>query len=153
MEVKEETAIAVAPEAQSEDDKQKRVYLNLAMEIDMCIESELCLATEEKPSFKAYCREKSDKLGIDIQPSQLCQWKKNVDNMKRAVDGTRKKKSKDACTTGRKSRLHKWRDNLLPWVESLQTDGKKISICSFATRAKRLNKGLCKMKPNTVGVS
>ena len=150
MEVKEGTAVAAAPQAQSEDDKKKRVYLTLAMKIDMCIESELRLATEEKPSLKVYCREKSDELGIDIQPSQIRRWKKNLDNMKKAVDGTRKKRSKVACTTGRKSCLHKWRDDLLPWGESLQADGKHISIRSCATRAKRFDKGLRRMKRYTV---
>ena len=62
--------------------------------------------------------------------------------MRLALQNTKKKRTKLFCNKGRKSRLEKWKEKLIPWIEAEQNEGKTVSVRHAAVRAKQLDKGL-----------
>ena len=119
---------------------KRRIYLSLSEKINMCIEAEQVVSAEKRLSFKAFCRER------DVDPSQLRRWQKNLLKMKQTIDSTSRKKTKLVCTTGRKSRLDRMKDLLLPWINGLRADSKVVSVRQVALQALKQDDALRRMK-------
>lgn len=137
------------PVEPSEDpaDKQndgKRNFLSLHQKIHMVMKAERMVRAEKSMSLKAFCRQHN------VLPSQMRYWTKNLVNMKKALEGTTRKSGRVACTTGQKSRLASCSHKLIPWINALRKDGKKVSIRMVATYAKRLDSSLRREKRYTL---
>lgn len=129
---------------ETEDNNGKRLYRTLGDKIELCMKAERLVRAEQKLSWKAFCREN------DVDPSQLRRWTKNLVNMKKAIDKTRKKATVKACCGGRPSRLEGICDKLVPWINTLRLDGKDVTIRMVAMRAKRFDKSLRRQKRYTL---
>ena len=131
-------------EAEFASPKKKRIYVSLSDKVGICAEAEQVVNTEKILSFKAFCREK------DVDPAQLRRWQKNILKMKQAMDSTSRKKTKLVCTTGRKSRLDRMKDLLMPWINSLRAEGKVVSVRHVAGMAKQFDNSLRRMKRHSL---
>ena len=148
--MEETPALPTAAAAVAVSETANRCYWTLAEKVDLCIEAERVVNASKTKSLRKFCREKEDEDGRNLQPKQIRAWTKQLGSMRLALQNTKKKRTKLTCNKGRKSRLDKWKEKLIPWVEVEQNDGKTVSVRLAAVRAKRLDKGLRRMKRYTL---
>ena len=142
----EEEVVAASSDT---DDVSNRVYWTLEDKVSLCIEADKVVNAEKRMSFRGFVCVKSEEHGLPLQPSQLRRWMKNISSMKAALEHTTKKKTKVTCNMGRKSRLWKWKDKLIPWIEQMMKDGQKMTVRRVAVRARRYETSLRRMKRYT----
>ena len=135
---------------EEEEPAAERLCIPVQTKIDLVIEMERRVCAEKSVTLKAFCREKEETVGHEIQPSQLRRWKNNLANLKKAVDNSRNKKTELVDTKGRKSQLCKLDDKLLPWMQCLRAHGKQVSVRMTAVRAKKCDPALKRKKRCTL---
>ena len=150
MAEEETPPIAAIAMAAASTKKAGRAYWSLAEKIDLCIEAERVVVASKTKSLRRFCKDKEEEDGRNLQPKQIRSWTKQLGSMRLALQNTRRKRTKLTCNKGRNSRLEKWSDRLLPWIESQQKDGKTVSIRLASVRAKRMDPTLRRMKRYTV---